>query len=82
MHFEIRYCIPCRYHRRASDLAAELRHRYDATVSLEEGKFGQFDVLLDGVVGASKGRFPLRVLKHGAPQQDRIIEAIESFLQR
>jgi hypothetical protein len=50
------------------------------TVTVEEGKFGQFDVLLDGELIASKGGFWKRKLVHGAPPQARILEAIERAL--
>lgn len=39
-------------------------------------KFGQFDVLLDGELIASKGGFWKRKLVHGAPPHARILEAI------
>lgn len=81
MEFRIRYCRPCGYHGRAEDLATELRDRFGAAVSVEEGKFRQFDVLLDGEVVASKGRtFLRRMLTHGAPPQDQILKAIERHL--
>jgi selT/selW/selH-like putative selenoprotein len=81
MDFEIRYCRPCGYRGRAEDLAAELRRRFDARVTVEEGKFGQFDVLLDGTVVASKGRtFLQRMLSHGAPSQPELVETIERHL--
>jgi hypothetical protein len=41
MEFEILYCKPCGYRTRAEDLAAELRERFGAQVSIEEGKFGR-----------------------------------------
>lgn len=77
MEFRILYCAPCGYHGRAQDLAAELRSRFGATVLVAEGKFGQFDVLLDGVLVASKGGFWKRKLVHGAPRQERLLEAID-----
>jgi selT/selW/selH-like putative selenoprotein len=81
VEFRILYCRPCGYHGRAEDLATELRERFGASVSVEEGKFGQFDVLLDGEVVASKGRtFLRRMLTHGAPPQEQILEAIERHL--
>lgn len=80
MHFEIAYCRPCGYRGRAEDLAKELRERFGARVSIAEGKFGQFDVWLDGELVASKGKLLRRVLTHGAPPQHEIIEAIERSL--
>ena len=47
MEFEVRYCKPCGYRERAEQLAAELEERPGARVRIVEGKFGQFDVLLD-----------------------------------
>ena len=43
---------------------------------VEEGKFGQFDVLLDGELVASKGGFWKRKFTHGAPPHAKILEAI------
>jgi selT/selW/selH-like putative selenoprotein len=81
MHFRILYCKPCGYENRAADLATELRDRFGGTVAVEEGKFGQFDVEMDGEIVASKGRtFLRRMLTHGAPPQDRILAAIEQHL--
>lgn len=78
MEFRILYCRPCGYEGRAHDLAAELRERFGASVEVEEGKFGQFDVLLDGEVVATKGlTFWKRMLRHGAPPQSEILGAIE-----
>jgi selT/selW/selH-like putative selenoprotein len=76
MQFHILYCRPCGYRDRAEELAVELRSRFGAEVVVEEGKFGQFDVLLDGELVASKGGFWKRKLIHGAPPQAKILEAI------
>jgi len=80
VEFEIRYCKPCGYRGRADDLAAELRERFGAEVTVEEGKFGQFDVFLDGALVASKGGFWARKLKHGAPPRAAVLAAIERAL--
>jgi len=80
MEFTILYCKPCGYRDRADALASELRDRFAATVCVNEGKFGQFDVLLDGELIASKGGFWKRKLIHGAPQQPQILAAIERAL--
>jgi selT/selW/selH-like putative selenoprotein len=78
MEFTILYCEPCGYRDRADQLAEELRRRFDAaSVNVEEGKFGQFDVLLDGLLVASKGGFWKRKLTHGAPPQTDILAAID-----
>lgn len=77
MEFRILFCGPCGYHDRAEDLATELRERFGAEVVVEEGKFGQFDVLLDGELVASKGGFWKRKLVHGAPPQQKLLEAID-----
>ena len=76
----ILYCRPCGYRTRAESLAGELRSRFGAQVSLEEGGFGQFDVLLDDELVASKGGPVRRLLTHGAPARSRILEAIERHL--
>lgn len=78
--FHILYCKPCGYRERAEELAAELRGRFNAQVIIEEGGFGQFDVLLDGEVVASKGGFFKRMIIHGAPPQPQILNAIERAL--
>lgn len=80
MEFEVRYCKPCGYRERAEQLAAELEERPGARVRIVEGKFGQFDVLLDGELVASKGGFWARKLKHGAPPQPEILAAIDRAL--
>lgn len=80
MEFEILYCKLCGYRERAEQLAAELRRRSGARVSVTEGGFGQFDVLLDGEVVASKGGFWKRMLTHGAPPQPEILQAIDHAL--
>ena len=80
MDFRILYCSPCGYRGRADDLAAELRGRFGAQVSVEEGKFGQFDVLLDGELVASKGGFWARKLKHHTPTQPELVASIERAL--
>jgi selT/selW/selH-like putative selenoprotein len=80
VNFHILYCRPCGYRERAEELAAELRDRFQATVIVEEGRFGQFDVLLEGELVASKGGFWKRTLTHGAPPQEKILAAIERAL--
>jgi selenoprotein W-related protein len=80
MRFEILYCKPCGYLERAESLAAELRDRFGASVSVREGGFGQFDVVLDGEVVASKGKLLRRLLVHGPPSEERIRAAIEAAL--
>jgi selT/selW/selH-like putative selenoprotein len=77
MEFKILYCKPCGYRDRVDELATELRERFGVPVTVEEGKFGQFDVLLDGGLVASKGGFWTRKLTHGAPPQRQILEAID-----
>jgi selT/selW/selH-like putative selenoprotein len=78
--FLIYYCHPCGYRERAEELATELRERFGAHVTIEEGAFGQFDVLLDGEIVASKGGFWKRMVTHGAPAQSKILEAVERAL--
>jgi selT/selW/selH-like putative selenoprotein len=80
MVFRILYCRPCGYHGRAEELAAELRNRFGAQVTAEEGGFGQFDVFLEGTLVASKGGFFRRMLIHGAPPQAEMLAAIERAL--
>ncbi len=77
MEFRIAYCRPCGYQDRAETLAAELRERFGAEVAVEEGRFGQFDVWLDGEIVATKGQTVLhRWLKHGPPSEEAVREAI------
>jgi selT/selW/selH-like putative selenoprotein len=80
LRFRILYCGPCGYEPRAHELAAELHVRFGAEVEIEEGRFGQFDVLLDGKLVASKGGFWRRVTIHGAPPQERLLASIERHL--
>ena len=80
LRFRILYCVPCGYEPRARDLAAELQERFGAEVEIEHGRFGQFDVLLDGKLVASKGGFWRRVTIHGAPPQERLMASIEKHL--
>lgn len=80
MEFHILYCSPCGYLGRAEDLADELRKQFGADVRVEEGKFGQFDVLLDGDLVASKGGFWARKLKHGAPPQEKLMASIREAM--
>jgi len=80
LRFRILYCGPCGYEPRAHALAEELRERFGAESDVEEGRFGQFDVLLDGELVASKGGFWKRVTRHGAPPQEQLVAAIERHL--
>ena len=80
LRFRILFCGPCGYEPRARELAAELQVRFGAEVEIEEGRFGQFDVLLDGELVASKGGFWRRVTIHGAPPQERLLASIEKHL--
>lgn len=80
MKFHILYCKPCGYRERAQELATELRGRFDAEATIEEGGFGQFDVMLDGQIVASKGGFWKRMVTHGAPPRPQIMEAIKRAL--
>ena len=80
LDFEILYCGPCGYEQRAEDLARELRDRFGARVTVTEGGFGQFDVVLDGEVVASKGGLLKRFLVHGAPPQATLVASIERHL--
>ena len=78
MDVTIFYCNPCGYRDQADALARELRQRFGADVEVTEGKLGQFDVLIDGQLVASKAQtFWGRMLKHGAPPQEEILAAIE-----
>lgn len=81
MDFEILYCGPCGYRGRADDLATELREGFGANVSVEEGKFGQFDVLLEGQLVASKGGLLRRLLVHGAPPQEELLASIAKHVR-
>jgi len=60
---------------------AFVRRRFDAHVSIGEGKFGQFDVCMDGEIVASRGRtFLRRMLTHGAPSREDVLETIGRHL--
>ncbi|MEZ4222914.1 MAG: Rdx family protein [Polyangiaceae bacterium] len=78
MHVKILYCEVCHYLDRAHDLAAELRDTFGATTEVVEGKLGQFDVLVDGELVASRGQsFFARMLPRDAPKPDAVIAAIQ-----
>jgi selT/selW/selH-like putative selenoprotein len=79
MKVRILYCRPCGYRGRADALANELRVRFGADVDVVEGKLGQFDVLVDDVLVASRGKsLVTRLLP--PPKSAAIVEAIESHL--
>lgn len=80
MKFRILYCEPCGYRDQAEDLARELCERFGASAVVEEGRFGQFDVLLDGELVASKGGVWKQKLVHGAPPQAKLLAAIDRIL--
>jgi selenoprotein W-related protein len=80
VEFSIIYCRPCGYRVHAEGLASTLRDRFGASANLEEGQFGQFDVLLDGELVASKGGFWKRKFTHGPPPEPQILEAIAHVL--
>jgi selT/selW/selH-like putative selenoprotein len=80
MEFKVLFCKPCGYRDQADELAVELRERFAVPVAVEEGKFGQFDVLLDGELVASKGGFWKQKFIHGAPPQPQILAAIDRAL--
>lgn len=78
VHVRIHYCELCRYEERARALAAELAERFGATTEVIEGKFGQFDVEVDGALVASRGQsFFARMLPRDAPGSSDVIAAIE-----
>lgn len=80
MNVRIVYCHLC-YAKRAHALGEELRRRFDATVEVVEGKLGQFDVLIDGKVAASRGQsFVARMMPRDAPASAAVVAAIEAHL--
>lgn len=79
MKVEIFYCRPCGYRARAEALATELRDRFGAEVQVVRGKLGQFDVIVDGVLVASRAESLLtRVLP--PPKAAAIVATIEAHL--
>jgi predicted Rdx family selenoprotein len=54
----------------------------DVKVTREYGKLGQFDVVVDGVVVASRGGSMLRkLLAGGFPDPEEVIQKIEALQQ-
>ena len=61
MEIKIQYCSVWNYKPRAAGLAEELQNEFSATVTLDAGSNGVFDVSIDGEMVFSKfnaGRFP------------------------
>lgn len=79
VHVRIVYCAICGYRDRAHALGDELAQRFSADVEVVDGKFGQFDVLVDGALVASRGEsFAARMLPRDAPHSTEVIAAIEA----
>ncbi len=63
-------------------LAAHIEDALDVKVSRQQGKPGQFDVLVDGEVVASRnGSMLKRVLGGGWPDPEEVIATIEAKLR-
>jgi len=81
MQIRVVYCALCGYADRARSLADELGERFGASTEVEEGKFGQFDVFVDGALIASRGEsFLVRMLPKDAPRRDAVVAAIEAHV--
>ena len=81
MTVRVVYCKLCGYAERAQALADELRGRFEADVDVVEGKFGQFDVLIDDQIVASRGEsFLARMMPRDAPDAAAVVAAIERHL--
>jgi selT/selW/selH-like putative selenoprotein len=79
MRVRIVFCAICGYRDRAHALGDELAQRFDADVEVEEGKLGQFDVLVDGKRVASRGEsWAARMLPRDAPNASQVMAAIEA----
>ena len=79
MRVRISYCRPCGYRSRADALADELRARFSADVEVVEGKLGQFDVVVDGVLVVSHGDTLISHFRR-PPKLAAIVGAIEARL--
>ena len=80
MQVRVLYCHLCRYRERAEALGEELSKRFGADVEVAEGKFGQFDVFVDGTLVASRGESILsRMLPKDAPGSEAVFAAIEAY---
>ncbi len=75
----ITHCTVCwGYGQRAQALAAELRRRFGADVTIVAGHLGQFDVRVDGALVVSRGetwRTRLRPVR--PPEAAEVITVIE-----
>ena len=80
MEIQIRYCAPCGYRQRALDLADELRRKFDAHVDAKEGKLGQFDVFVDGMLVTAGPRSLLARMLRRPPHAAEVIHAITQAL--
>lgn len=79
MRVRILYCRPCGYRGRAEALANELRTRFGAHVDVAVGKLGHFDVLVEDVLVASRGKSLVSRLLP-PPKSAAIVAAIEAHL--
>ncbi len=79
MIVSITHCTVCwGYRQRAQELAAELRRRFGADVTIVAGHLGQFDVRVDGELVVSRGetwRTRLRPVR--PPEAAEVIAVIE-----
>ena len=79
MDITILHCASRGYGPRAAGLAAEIEEALGVPVKRQPGKLGQFDVVVDGQVVASRtGGLWKRVLGGGWPDPHDVIARIEA----
>lgn len=82
MNVTIRHCTICfGYRDRALAVAEALRRKFKANVEVIDGKVGQFDVEIDGVLVVSRGQgFLARMRPALPPNASQAIAAVERHL--
>jgi len=78
MDISIRHCTSGGYGPRAAGLAAHIQDELAIPVKLERGSPGQFDVVVDGKVVASRnGNLVRKIFGGGWPNHEAVVAAIE-----
>jgi selT/selW/selH-like putative selenoprotein len=77
MDVTIRYCAICGYRGRAERLRDAIREHVGVEAVLEHGGLGQFDVLADGDLVASREHGILNhLIRGGFPDDARVVETL------
>jgi hypothetical protein len=78
----ILFCPRCRYRPRAEEIAADAQRIFGLKTIIQEGKTGQFDVLLDGEMLVQRGGNWWRWIFGRAPQSEDVLAALGERLHR